>query len=525
MEKNKLLLAPFFVGIVLMVYSWYLNFPLSLSSTSDSIFNHISILYWISVPILLTSMFLIALSFKNKYWTWMMAAGIVIVLYSLSYFYYTLSTADASFFRGLIQNFIRTNDLNASQPIRSYYQWPSFFLLASITTSISGLSLSSYEFLLFTIIGFLLSSALLVYASKVFRYGAFAAVACFFVVMFSFFNFQAVPFTLAFSLLFILLMLQNRESSAGTTLIIIILYTSTVITHAFVALFFLIYLLIQGIVNKSSKKFEFFILSLVIYITAQITLAFFSFRSMITSVFTGPSEYSSVAGATLATTSMDADVIPHFFSRWITIAFAILCVVGFFLIILKRKLRKLDLAIFITGLVYSGLGVVLSLLGTRAIPLLFVPIVLGAAYLLENRFRKYFIFVIVVLLIFIVFVPMHYSFSSYPITYQTREDVVTSNFMLDKYDWNSKSTVISDSYRGWYMLPQIHGNAELYTTDQLLFPLLRITLYDSIMYSVGLEERLNASNLFVNATSQQIVDKFDIVYNSGFSYIAIKMGK
>ena len=115
MEKDKLLIIPFFVGLMLMVYSWYLSFPLSVNSVGDSIFNHISILYWFSVPLLLTSMFLMAISFKNKYWKWIMTVGFVIVLYSLSYFYYTMPTSDSAYFRGLTENFIRTNNLNTSQ--------------------------------------------------------------------------------------------------------------------------------------------------------------------------------------------------------------------------------------------------------------------------------------------------------------------------------------------------------------------------------------------------------------------------
>ena len=53
-----------------------------------------------------------------------------------------------------------------------------------------------------------------------------------------------------------------------------------------------------------------------------------------------------------------------------------------------------------------------------------------------------------------------------------------------------------------------------------LFALSNITMYDSIVYSVGLAESLNMSNISVEATSQQIMDRFDVVYNSGFSYVA-----
>ncbi|MGD0645051.1 MAG: hypothetical protein ABSA75_09120 [Candidatus Bathyarchaeia archaeon] len=526
MEKNKLLFLPFFVGLVLMIYSWYVSYPLSVNSVSDIIYNHVSILYWISIPILLTSMFMMATTFKSQYSKWILTVGFVIVLYSLVYFYFTMSTVDADYFRGLTENFIRTNSLNASQLIHNYYQWPSFFLLASITTLVSGLKLTSYEFLLFTIIGFLLSTALYIYASKAYNRSGFLMVAAFFVVMFLFLNYQAVPFSLAFALLLILFILETRERSAGTTLTMIILFISTVITHAFVPLFFVIYLLIRSIISRSRQYFDFFILTLVIFMVVQITFAEISFRGNIISAFTPPKEYSAVVGATLASTSVSIDAIPHLFSRTITIAFAVLCIAGFVFIVFRRKLREIDKAIFLTGAVYSGLGVVLSVLGTRAIAIVFVPISLGIAYLFESKFRKFLKYLVVVMLVimlvFVVFVPIHSSLTSNLITFQTKEDLATANFMIEKYDWNSKSTVIADSGTAWYILPQIQGNTQIDTQFTTRFGLSNIMMYDSVIYSVGLAESLNMSNISVDNGSQQIMDRLDVVYNSGFSYIATK---
>ena len=523
MENNKLLFLPFLAGLALMAYSWYMSYPLSINSVSDVIPNHVSILYWLSLPILLTSMFLMAISFKNKYWKWIMTVGFVIVLYSLFYFYYTMPTSDSAYFRGLTENFIRTNNLNASQYIHNYYQWPSFFLLASITTLVSGLKLTIYEFLVFTVIGFLLATALYVYASKAYNRSGFLAVATFFVVMFLFLNYQAVPFSLALTLLFILFMLETQERSAGTTLTMLILYTSTVITHAFVPFFFVIYLLIRSIISRSRQYFEFFILTLVIYMIVQITFAVFSFRGNIIMAFAAPSEYSSVVGATLVSSSVEIDAIPHLFSRGVTIAFAILCIAGFVILIFRRKLRKIDKAIFLTGAVYLGLGVALSVLGSRAIAIVFVPIALGVPYLFQSKFRKYLKYLVLVLLIFVVFVPIHSSIiNSYPITFQTKEDLVTANFMIEKYDWSSKNIVIADNAATWYISPQIQGNTLIETDLAPRFGLSNIIMFDSILYSVDLAERLSVSNISVESTSQSIMDRFDVVYNSGFSYIAMK---
>jgi hypothetical protein len=522
MEKNKLLLLPFFAGLVLIVYSWCISYPLSINSVNDAIFNHVPVLYWISLPLLLTSMCMMALSFKNKYWKWIMTVGCVMTLYSLSYFYYMLSSSDANYFRGLTEYFIRTHNLDPSQAIHGYYQWPSFFILADITTSVSGLNLGNYEFLLFTIIGSLLSTALYLYASKVYNRGVSLALAAFFIVMFYFLNYQAVPFSLALGLLFLLFTLETRKKSTGIILTMLILYTSITITHAFVPLFFVLYLLLRSIVDRSKQYFRFFVLALVTYLVVQITLGRLSFAVNIVDTFVFHSEYSSIATSTLAPISVQFDVIAQLFSRMVTIAFGLLCFVGFVFLVIKRKLREIDKAIFLTGAVYSGLGIVLFTLGSRAIPLVFVPISLGVVYLYESRFRPYLKYLALILLILFVFVPIHLSFTSYPITFQTKEDLTTTNFMIEKYNWNSYSIVISDSGTHWYITPQVQGSTEIDTDLAPRFGLSNITTYNCIIYSIGLAKSLQMSNISIGETSQRILDRFSVVYDSGFSYIAEK---
>ena len=529
MAKIKLLLIlSFFAGLILLGYSWYTSFPLSVNSVNDSIFNHVSILYWISLPLMLASMFLMAVSFKNKYLTWLMAVGSVITIYSLSYFYFPISSIDSIYFRGLTENFINTHNLSASQIIHAYYQWPSFFMLSDIATSVSGLELASFEFLLFTIIGFLISTALYVYVSKVYNRGSFLAVVAFFIVMFFFLNYQDVPFSLALGLLFLLFIVDMQKKSTGIVLTIFILYASISITHAFVPLFFVLYLLVKTIVSRGKQYkqyyFRFLILALVIYVLVQITFGRFTFSINIIQAFTAPSGYSNVATTTLATVQVQVlnNIIAQFFSRAVTVAFGLLCLVGFVILAIKRKLRETDKAILLSGVIYLALGEVLSTLGARAIALVFVPISLGVAYLFESKFRQYLKFLFLALLILFVFVPIHSSFITYPITFQTKEDLTIANFMIDKYDWNSKSVVIADSGTMWYISTQIQGNTEIDSQSDSHFGLSHITMYDSIVYSVGLAESLSTSNISLNATSQQILNRFDVVYDSGFSYIATK---
>jgi hypothetical protein len=531
MAKYKfLLILPFFAGLILIVYSWYTSFPLSISSVNDSIFNQVSIFYWISISLLLTSMFMMAVSFKNKYFIWLMAVGSVITIYSLSYFFFSISSSDAIFFRGLTANFINTQNLSSSQIIHAYYQWPLFFILSEMVTSISGLALVNFEFLLFTIIGFIISSSLYVYASKVFDWGSFLAVVAFFIVMYYFLNYQAVPFSLAFGLLFILFILDTHKKSASIVLTMLILYSSITITHAFVPLFFVLFLLIKSIVSSSKQYtqyyFRFLMLALVIYFLVQITLGRFTFLINIIQTFNCTSEYSIIAETTFAApiqVQAQTDVTAQLFSRAITIVFAFLCFVGFVILAIKRKMRETDKAIFLSGVIYIAAGFMLSALGSRAIALVFIPISFGISYLYKNKFRPYLICLVLILLALFVFVPIHSSFATYPINYQTKEDLATTNFIIEKYDWISTSIVIADSGTRWYILTQIQGNTEIDAGIAPRFSLSNITNYDCIIYSVGLAHSIPArNNNSIEETSQQIMDKFDLVYNSGFSYIATK---
>lgn len=524
MEKNKLLLIPFLIGLILVVYSWYLSFPLSISSVDDSIFNHVSIFYWFGLPLLLASMYMMILSLKNKYLRWIITVGFVITMYSSSYFFFRMSTSDADYFRGLTEYFIRTHNLDASQWIHSYYQWPSFFL-ADITTSVSGLNLSSYEFFLYTLIGFLLSTSLYVYASKyaskVHNYEGLAVIA-FFILMFYFLNYQAVPFTLALGLLFLLFNLDIQKGSSVVVLAMFILVGITLM-HAFIPLFFVLYLLVRSIVGRSKQYFRFFILTTIIYLLVNVILNPISFAVNLVRVFNYASEYSNISGYTLVPTFVQVDVIAQFFSRTVTIAFGILCFGGFIFLIIRRKLRKIDKAVFLTGVAYSGLGAIVYTLGSRAFPIFCIPISLGVVYLYESKFRSYLKYLVLILLVLFVFVPIHASFSSsYPIYFQTKEDLTTAHYMIEKYDWNLRSILISDSGTKWYISSQIQGNSEIDTNFASRFGLSNITTYDCIIYSVGLAKSLQMNNISVEETSQRILDRFNVVYDSGSSFIAEK---
>jgi len=437
--------------------------------------------------------------------------------------------SDSHFFRGMTEYFIRTKDLDPLKLNHGYFQWPSFFLLADMGTSMSGMELAKWEFLFYTIIGFLIATAFYVYASKTYKHGGFLAVVAFFVAMFSFFNYQNVPFSFAFALLFLLFMLETQQKNLNVTLTMLVLFAGVSLVHLFVPLFFVLYLLIRCILSRGKQHGHLLLLILTIYLVVQITQAKFSFTDNVKLMTTLTPEYSTVIGATMTPALVPLDVVAQMFSRYVTITAGMICLVGFIILLIKRKMREIDKAILLTGAVYSVLGIILHILGTRAIPLFFVPICLGASYLLKSRVRPFVGFLFLILLILFVSIPLRTSFYEHQIMFQTKEAQTTAKFMIDKYDWNAHSTVLSHVGTKWYISMQIGGNSTVESEHSYLFHSSIVNYnrsfnenFDCIIYSVGVAKSLKSYNFSEEEISRSILDRFNIIYDSGFSYIAEK---
>ena len=517
LEKTKLLLIPFLLGLVLFSISWHLSYPLSVDSVDDFVFNHVSVLYWVSLSLLLTSLFMMGVAFKDSSYKWIIAVGIVLIIYSISYFYVMLPGSDSQYFRGLTEYFTETKNLDPSQANHSYYQWPSFFILSYIVSSVCGLSLVNYEFLLYTIIGFLLAVSLYSYAFKAYGRGGFLAVPVFFISMFTFLNYQCVPFSLALGLLFLLFMLETWKKSVGLTVAIIVLFGGIVITHLFVPLFFIIYLLMQAIISKKRHYANLFLFALTLYFVIQFTMAQYSFELYIRILLTASSEYSSVIETTAVAALNPIDVIAQTFSRLVTVAFAAISGIGFLFLLIKKKLRDIDKAILLTGILYSGIGIFLAALGTRAISLAFIPVSLGAAFLFEKASRPFlkhiFVVLIVVLLALFSFIPLHQSFNSATL-FQTQETYRAANFLIDYSDWEETNQTLS------YHSVNSYFEAKLSYYKVFTAYLQDVKDPDIVFYTVGLGKEL----LSQNYTVEQIFfgGRRNLVYTNGFSSIATK---
>ena len=455
-------------------------------------------------------------TFSNKYSKWIVSIGIVMVLYSISYFYFTLPTSDSQYFRGLTEFYIETNNLDPLQPNHIYYQWPGFFILSGIVTSVSGLPLLTFEILLYTLIGFLLATSLYVYGSRLFKRGGFIVIPVFFISMFYFLNYQSAPFSLALSLFFLLLILETQKTNTGWTIVTIILFVSLSVIHAFLPIFFIIYVLMRYIFDRTRYFGNLLIFTSIFFVIIQFTLAEYSFVDNIYRVMRSSSDYSNIAEATFASASVPLDIMFQLFSRAVTITFIVISGVGFMFLFIKGKINSLDKALFLTGLIYLGFGIFLDSLGERAIIISFIPISLGASFLFEKTYRtklKYLLSIILIaFLILFPFIPLHQSFT-HSVHFQTQETYKADDFFIEYYNWERHGYILADFRAITYVSSKLDVNHGL-TAD-----LDKGKQAHTIFYTTGLGKSLASRNI----TMDEIIngERFNTIYNNGFSYLAI----
>jgi len=529
MQKLKLTLIPMCIGIILLLFSWYVSYPVSIDSPYDFIYNHISPLYWLGSSILFASFFVIAINTKNNILRWIIAVSTVVLMYSLSYFYYMIPGPDSHLFRSLTEYFVLTGDLS-SKPYHSYYQWPLFFMLNKVVTSITGLDLRYFEFMLYGIIGFVLATSLYLYASKACANG-YVAVVAFFVIIKYYYNYQWAPFSVSSSLLLLLFTLDSYSfRKREATLATLIIFFSMTLTHAFVPVFFIVYSFVIYIMNKNQKYLKVFLLTLIIYLTMLIyyTVLFFpDLVQQLTSIYT--LEYTKIVKAAVASSVAPRpyiDIIAQMFSRAVIITATIVTGLGFIILLIKRKLREIDYAILLTGVLYVGIGFLLPVLGTRAFFIITIPASLGAPYLIESRFRKNFKFLFLIIIILFTFVSLHGTFYDIQIQFQTKEQYKCANFLIDNYNWKKTSLLLSDFRLMHYLRGRSLGKSVIFEDDSPDF-LRDIKDYNCVVYTVGIAKsflRLNHS--VEKSLSEFEIHHFNLIYNSGnFSYIFLSNSK
>lgn len=526
--KQKLLVVPIIIGLLLLVISWFLSYPLSFDSPLDFVFNHISPLYWIGLLLFLVSLYLAATSTKNRKLILVACILIVTAIYGLRYFYYWLPSSDALYVRGLTEYALTTGDLNASKPYHSYFQWPSLFTLSQMSIPITGLQLMNFEFILFATLGALYSTCLYIYASRFSENGSYIAVIAYFVMMYWFLNYQFAPFSLAMGLLFVLFTIETSGfKGRNATLLTSIIFMGVTLTHPFAAVLFIAYALVMYVLSRSAHYLRLLLLTVIVYllVTISLTPAFFAFAiRQVASIYS--SEYQTTIARTFSgrlAPSPVIDAVAESFSRAIVLSTGAVAVLGFLLLFWRRKLRTLDLAIFISAGAYALAGVVLPVLGIRAWFALFIPISLGVTYFATGKYGKYLKCFFLIALVLVPFIPLTDSFTDTQVFFQTKSEYNCANFAVNDYNWTKQSSFLS-SYRVMtYLSTRTAASGTHFGTD--LTPDFPGSAgnYDCIMYTIGLGTNLLPYNYSLSSLFQK--EKYNIIFDAGSCYVAVKASR
>ena len=220
------------------------------------------------------------------------------------------------------------------------------------------------------------------------------------------------------------------------------------------------------------------------------------------------------------------DVVAQFFSRTVVIATMFAAVLGFIVLLKKRKLEKTDYAMLITGAIFITTLVVApsnySMMSNRSYFLLCIPASMGAAYLCESKLRKYFKTLFLILLILFTFVLVHQSFYNQEIFFQTKAEYRSVSFVVNEVNWSNPTSMLSN-YRLQLYLNSISldGNITFYAVSSTTV----LTDYDLIVYNVGLAKALVTANYSEAQVFKEFnMNHFNLIFNSGNYSIVFSKG-
>ena len=163
--KNVIRLL-FLISIVFTIYSGYVSYPLLIEDQFDYVYNHISIFYWIGSSVSMLLAYLLLSYNENKFENMLYLSIIVILMYSIRFFYFSLPAPDAQLYRGLSEYVYETNNYDPKLNNHIWLQWPTFFMFSTIFSYVLNISVISTEFLLFAMFLVLEASILYIYYSE-----------------------------------------------------------------------------------------------------------------------------------------------------------------------------------------------------------------------------------------------------------------------------------------------------------------------------------------------------------------------
>jgi hypothetical protein len=194
----------FFLGLPLLIISWYNTYPVLIGSLDATTFSQFSPLIWPGIFLTSFGLFLTGYFSSRNTVKAACAAIFPVSVYVYVLYFNGTATSDIGNVKSMFDVFHYTG---IDSSVISYFQYPTYFTFNEITARVTGMDGNSIAMIFFTLFGVLLGLYLYLFLAKVTKsYGnqvAILGVFLYFSIAFSFLNYQWVPQTLALVFFFL----------------------------------------------------------------------------------------------------------------------------------------------------------------------------------------------------------------------------------------------------------------------------------------------------------------------------------
>jgi hypothetical protein len=445
-EESKLFLGVLFGVLVAMpgAYAWYVTYPLHHPSLLLPTFNAIDPVYWVfyALCVLLFCWYALRVN-KLKIAA---ALGFFTLTRSLSLFSFSIPGPDP-FFENLGALYFKSGFVDPEFARR--YAWPGFFLLIRVFSEVSGLPGGLLTVIFFLGVGSLIVFSIFLTAQARQIDAFWAIVACSILAIVAL-DPQFVPHFLGVAFLTLLLWRETtKELTAGERVLRLMLLAGLAITHAYLGFFYVGYLLVRSLFDRTSVPRV--VLAFLLVSCSNVFLASAALRTNVLIVLTsipallGLSEYNARMAETLVTSSPFQP-----FSRVSVLAAAFVCATGLVVMIRRRILTRREHALLVSGAMFAAIGAVVTLIGLQSLQLDLLPAALGAGYLpLVISSRRMRALMLIILALSSIFPVMHLYYDP---RIQTQDDVAAAAFVSSKLDTTAQYGLYpSYMLRGYFM--------------------------------------------------------------------------
>jgi hypothetical protein len=439
------------MGLICIISSWFYSYPIHFSEVDIPIFFQFEPIIWPGVVISLIGLFIVGYVSRKIVITFFSVACMPLVLYSYKTFFSYFPSSDAGNVRAMFEI---VSLIGLDSTVEPYFQYPMYFILNNYVYTIIRWNVNNISMFFFFLYGVLISMFLFLYISKnTKKYDlAFLCVFLYFIGVFLFINYQWVPQTLAL-VYFIALLYLSGLNKTIYRLLLLIIFTVLVFTHAFIPVMFLIYFGFHSI--KQKNHVFVFIICCWIYLTVLFyhTTAYLPdiINVFQDSVF-GVGEYQVLVSRSLKDPIGLLSQSISLINRILVPLVWVVTSISFFILFIKKKLHFDTIFLAITGGVYLIAGIFFTILGTRALQIIFIPLVTGIEFY-KKHWKKGLIVFIVFILIISVFLPIRKSYDNY--FFQLDEEMKAGDFFAYNIPPNRINHLALSQISGDYVIKKM----------------------------------------------------------------------